>query len=203
MDAIGTTTSDRAAFALHGWGSIDEIIAARGDDLRIDLGCGYYKPAGFIGLDNMSGTGIQIKQEAGAPDVIVDINKDGIPFPDDSCAVVRASHFLEHCNPEFVLKEIYRVLKPGGDLDLILPYANSAEGMYPGHHVFFTERWFEENAWFSDRFRIRHVAYFESEAWKRLPWLVRKLVPFSFARTFLFNACWQMELEATAVKRNH
>lgn len=190
-------------FRLNGWTSIDDILRAHGDSLRLDLGCGYYKPAGYIGLDNLSGVGIQLQDAANAPDVIIDINEHGIPFPDESCDCVRASHFLEHTSLNPILQEAHRVLKPDGDLDLILPYANSAEGMYPGHTLFFTERWFEQSPFFQSLFKITDVTYDESEAWRRLPRIVRRAIPFSFARTFLFNACWQMRLEAKAIKREH
>lgn len=48
-------------------------------------------------------------------DVIADIN-EGLRFiPDNIIDEVHSSHFLEHVeNLEFVMSEIYRVLKPGG-----------------------------------------------------------------------------------------
>lgn len=183
------------------WGTLEDILAAHGDDLRIDLGCGYYKPAGYVGLDNMSGTGIQVVNDETGPDILVDINRFGIPLPDDSCAVVRASHFLEHSKLDFVLDEMHRVLRPGGRLELIVPYANSAEGMYPGHLLFFTERWFEESPQYNSLFHTQRTAFDESDTWKTLPRLVRAVIPFGFARRFLFNACWQMRLDAVSAKR--
>lgn len=195
--------SETSTYTLLGrWNSISEIVASRGDDLRLDLGCGFSKPSGFVGLDNLSGAAIQTRNDETGPDIVIDLNTHGIPFPDGSCSIVRASHFLEHSALDKMLQEIHRVLKPAGRLDLILPYANSAEGMYPGHVLFFTERWFEQSRMFRRLFEVRGVQYDESAAWASLPYLVRRIIPFSFARRFLFNACWQMHLQAEAIKSN-
>jgi len=49
----------------------------------------------------------------------------GLPFDNDSFDVVYSSHFLEHLTPEqadFVLSEIYRILKPsGGIIRVVVP----------------------------------------------------------------------------------
>lgn len=183
------------------WESMEQLIQAQGQDgLRLDLGCGYYKPPGYIGIDNLVGEGAQIANAENAPDILMDLDRGPLPFADHSIAEVRSSHFLEHSNLDHVINESWRVLRPGGRFVFIVPYANSAEGMYPGHHIFLTERWFYENLNFQSKFTIQHEHYDPSLAWKRLPWLVRALIPFSFARTFLFNACWQMKIEAVKKK---
>ncbi len=49
---------------------------------------------------------------------------DGLPFDDNTFIEVRACHVLEHIiwtRGEEVLREICRVLKPGGKIDLALP----------------------------------------------------------------------------------
>lgn len=54
---------------------------------------------------------------------IHDLRK-GIPYPDDSINVVYHSHVLEHIDKKFVpsfLREIRRVLKPGGILRVVVP----------------------------------------------------------------------------------
>lgn len=48
----------------------------------------------------------------------------GLPFDNDLFDVVYSSHFLEHLTPEqadFVLSEIYRILKPGGIIRIVVP----------------------------------------------------------------------------------
>ena len=162
--------------------------------VKLDLGCGFYKPRGFLGLDNMIGAATQITNKSNLPDILIDLNTEQIPFPDNSCIEVRASHYLEHSNVPHILSEVFRVLSPGGIFTIIVPYANSAEGMYPGHNVFFTEKWFEQNIQFQDSFSIERATYYPSDYWNSLPFLIRKFIGFEFARRFLFNTCWQMEL---------
>jgi predicted SAM-dependent methyltransferase len=126
----------------------------------------------------------------------MDVNREPLPFPDNSCAEVRSSHFLEHSLLDHVIDKSYRVLRLGGRFLFTVPCANSAEGMYPGHSVFLTEKWFRENPNFREKFEIVDERLDPSDDYRRLPWLVRKLLPFDTARTFLFNVCWQMTVSS-------
>jgi SAM-dependent methyltransferase len=183
------------------WRSIEEITASAPEgELLLDLGCGYYKPLGYIGLDNLVGEAAQIVNEANAPDILMDLNSHALPFPEGSIREVRSSHFLEHSNLDHIINEAFRVLRHRGRFAFTVPYANSAEGMYPGHHIFLTEKWFHENLNFQGKFSIDKEEFFPSAAWKSLPLPVRWLIPFSFARKFLYNACWQMTIEAVVRK---
>jgi SAM-dependent methyltransferase len=195
-------TASGAAFVLHArYRSLDDLYAAfGGSGFRLDLGCGYVKPAGFVGIDNLSGEANQVPNEHNAPDVLMDLDHGRFPFPDGSCEEVRSSHFLEHSNLPHVIDESHRVLRPGGTFLFAVPYANSAEGMYPGHRQFLTEKWFYENLNFQRKFSIDREQYFPSDDWKALPAIVRWLIPFRYARTFMFNACWQMMLWCSAKK---
>jgi len=173
--------------------SLEDLYKAYGDGgFRIDLGCGYVKPPGFIGIDNLSGEATQIPNADNEPDILMNLDVGRLPFSDNSCVEVRSSHFLEHSQLSHIINESFRVLRPGGTFLFAIPYANSAEGMYPGHLVFLTEKWFYENINFQEKFKIEREQYFPSSYWLALPRIVRWLVPFEFARKFLFNACWQM-----------
>ena len=177
--------------------SLDDLIASYGGkDLKLDLGCGYYKPKGFIGIDNGVGFPAQMVNQSNVPDIIMNIDRNDLPFADNSCAVVRASHFLEHTHDMIhIVDEIYRILVPEtGLFRIILPYASSALGLYPGHYVYFTEKWFHDSQWFQEHWDIKKEIYTKSEYWKKAPWLLRFIFPFDWARIFLFNACEQMEL---------
>jgi SAM-dependent methyltransferase len=184
------------SFVVHPrWGSLQELIDAHSDvegSIRIDLGCGYVKPEGFIGLDDLSGSGAQFPSEERAPDVFLDLNTAPLPFAESSCCEVRCSHFLEHSNLDHIFDEVFRVLAPGGIFLFVVPYANSAEGMYPGHHIFLTERFFEENLHFQRLFTISREEYTPTAIWESLPEQVRELLPFDQARKVLFNVCNQM-----------
>ena len=173
---------------------LNDLLSAHPGEIKIDLGCGYYKPPGYIGIDDLRGKDTQICNQENAPDIFMDLNTEPLPFAENSCVEVRTSHFLEHSNLSHILAESFRVLKPGGILVIIVPYANSAEGLYPGHAIFLTEKWFHENIYFQEHFRIADEKYFPSDTYKSLPFFIRFFIPFRYARLFLFNACWQMQL---------
>ncbi len=182
--------------------SIDQIVDSFGGEgcLKLDLGCGYSKRPGFIGLDNLIGAAAQIENRDNVPDILMDLNVHSLPFRDNSAEKIVSSHFLEHSHLDHVINESYRVLKPRGQFDFTVPYANSAEGMYPGHNIFLTEKWFKENLNFQKKFEIVAERYDASPDWRSLPLIVRLILPFGFARRFLYNACNQMTVRCRSRK---
>lgn len=178
------------------WRSLDELIDAHGGAgaLRLDLGCGYVKPEGTIGIDDLSAQPDRVPEGGSAPDLYMDLNRDPLPFSDSSVEEIVSSHFIEHSNLPHVLPECRRVLKPGGTFHFVVPYANSAEGMYPGHLTFLTERWFHESPLFNELFEIVDERFDPSPEYEKLPRAVRRLLPFDLARRFLFNVCNQMHI---------
>jgi len=186
------------------WASVDALVDAHGGpgDLVLDLGCGYAKRPGVIGVDDLRDARAQIPDDERAPDLLFDIAFAPLPFPDDSCREVHASHFLEHISHDrlaHLFDEVARVLRPGGRFNVVGPYANSAEGMYPGHATFYTEKWFRLNPVFQGHFEIVSEQFTPSDDWDDVPWLVKRVLPFDLARRFLFNVC--RELRIVGVKR--
>jgi SAM-dependent methyltransferase len=60
---------------------------------------------------------------AAKPDIVIDLEKEGIPFKDNVFDFVLAFNIVEHLSRrEEVLREVYRVLKPGGELIGIIPF---------------------------------------------------------------------------------
>lgn len=167
--------------------------------LKIDIGSGINPKNGFIGIDNFVG----IKSQTIKPED-VDISKisvirhdlnTGIPFETNSVHEVVASHFLEHViNLEYLLEEVHRVLQDGHMFEIFVPYANSAEGMYPGHNIFFTEKWFLNNITFNKLFDIKKIIFYESDYYQKHKRAINKVFTFDQARLFLFNCCWQMQI---------
>jgi len=84
--------------------------------VKINVGCGFRKIEGFVNLD--------IDRRCN-PDILCDITA-GLPYKDGSLDYIYTSHCLEHMwNVEDVIKDFHRVLKPGGVLEITVPY-------YPG-----------------------------------------------------------------------
>lgn len=93
--------------------------------IQLDIGCGANKQPGFVGLDI---------QELPGVDIVHDFYVMPWPLP-DTCAIrAIASHIVEHIPPVAVgpngtrflfiefMNEVWRILKPGGQFALALPY---------------------------------------------------------------------------------
>lgn len=103
-----------------------------GGPLRVDLGCGGAKRAGFVGVDYIAALGV---------DHVVDLTEQPLPFADASVDQVFSAHFLEHVKkPKNVLREIGRVCRDGAGIEFWTPYAFSDEAFVYGHEVFLTEK---------------------------------------------------------------
>ena len=101
--------------------------------IMLNLGAANQVFKGFIGIDI----------EDNGTNMVWDI-RNGLPFPDNSVEEVISCHFIEHLNEEEVqnlFKEIYRVLKKGGETKHRLPYCQHPTAYYLGHKSFWnTER---------------------------------------------------------------
>lgn len=92
--------------------------AAPAVPLRLDLGCGPNKRAGFTGVDRIKFPGV---------DVVADL-KITWPWPSGSVEEIHASHVIEHFDAierVHVYNEMFRVLKVGGKATLIAPHWSS------------------------------------------------------------------------------
>ena len=93
----------------------------------LDVGCGKMPYRRYIlknsKIQEYTGLDIETAREYGG--VQPDFTWDGVtmPFEDNAFDTVMATEVLEHCpDPEITLKEIYRVLKPGGVLFFTVPF---------------------------------------------------------------------------------
>ncbi|PHD74980.1 hypothetical protein COF64_13910 [Bacillus sp. AFS043905] len=105
--------------------------------VKIDIGCGRKKQDGFIGIDN---------SPYSMADYIIDLNKDHLPFEDNTVDYVYSSHCLEHLsNLEHILSEIYRVCKPNAQIFITVPYYNTSlnlANIYHNNNIAFNEHTF-------------------------------------------------------------
>lgn len=156
--------------------------------IKIDLGCGPWKKEGFIGIDNYLGKDQWDINDRNKIDINHDLSR-GIPFINSSVEEIFAAHFLEHTNIDFMLKEIHRVAKPNANFEFIVPYANSAEGMFPGHNVFLTEKFFDQNTLFNSLFYGKEFKFTPSDEWEKGELQKHTNIPFDIARLHFFNVC--------------
>lgn len=177
------------------------------ESLKLDLGCGPHPKKDFIGIDSFVGQrAYDLDSESIDKlklSVIQHDIEECIPFESDSVDEIVTGHFLEHCaRLDRVFDEVHRVLKDNRVFEIIVPYATSAEGMFPGHSIFFTEDWFLKNLQFNTLFNIEEIIFYESEHYARRKEKLTKIFSFDEARVFLFNVCYQMQIISKCVKNN-
>lgn len=90
--------------------------------LRLDIGCGANKQAGWFGIDMQPLPGV---------DLVHDIMVYPWPLPDECALTAVASHLVEHIPPHnfgFIkfMNEVWRLLKPGGQFAIVTPHGWSA-----------------------------------------------------------------------------
>jgi hypothetical protein len=100
----------------------EEVVVA--EPIRIDLGAGPNKRAGFLGVDAIAFPGV---------DVVLKIGSEVWPWADNSVEEAHSSHTIEHLTNlgdkwerVHFFNELYRVLKPEGKCTLIFPHWNSS-----------------------------------------------------------------------------
>ena len=96
--------------------------------ILLDIGCGAHKRTNFVGLDIRPLNGV---------DIVHDINRHPWPIEDEAVLTAVASHLVEHIPPVAIgpdgtwfpfvafMDEVWRILKPNGQLALSLPHGYS------------------------------------------------------------------------------
>ena len=94
--------------------------------VRVDLGCGSAKCAGFIGADRLPLAGV---------DVVLDFDMP-LPFRSDSVDLLVMSHSLEHVRDLLAtLREAYRICRHGAQVCVVAPYAHQALNIANPFHL--------------------------------------------------------------------
>jgi len=99
--------------------------------MKLNLGCGQNKLAGYLNVD---------KYAAGEPDQLVDLEIMPWPFADASADEIVMTHVLEHLGRETdvflgIIRELYRVLAPGGQVQIRVPHPRSEGYLGDPTHV--------------------------------------------------------------------
>lgn len=104
--------------------------------MRLDLGCGQNKKSGFIGLDRVRTSGV---------DIVCNLDKERIPLKDSTVDEVISMHFMEHTSDLlFVMEEVWRICRSRAKITIAVPYYNSIGAFRdPTHRRFFTYETFD------------------------------------------------------------
>jgi SAM-dependent methyltransferase len=150
--------------------------------LRLNLGCGSDLRAGYVNVDDGSMWPSKLP-----PNVVChDLNRFPWPFEDDSADEILMWHVLEHLpDTAQVLREVKRILKPGGVFWGQVPYGPSHDGRTHWQHCrYFIARSFETMAGDCGFKLIKARNGTHSVNWKHK---LRNLVP---GREFLALSGW-------------
>jgi len=130
---------------------------ARSTPLRIDLGSGRGRKAGYYALDRAS-----VDEPV---DIVADLNEPLDLLPDDSVGEVHTAHVLEHVtNLVGLMEELHRVVRPGGRIDIRVPhFSNPYHYSDPTHVRFFGAFSFYYFASEANQPRFRKVPSFYSK----------------------------------------
>jgi predicted SAM-dependent methyltransferase len=99
-------------------------------NVKLNLGCGHNKRDGYVNID---------KYPVVSPDMLWDLEQTPYPFETNSVAEIAATHVLEHLGQSTdvflgIIKELHRILKPGGTIDITVPcYRSDAYWGDPTH----------------------------------------------------------------------
>ncbi len=106
----------------------------------LDIGCGKNK---YQSLENKV-IGMDIVDLPGV-DIVHDLKVSPFPFNNDEFDIIIAKHILEHLNNIVeIMAELYRILKPNGLLNIIIPYFSSPSAFKDPTHVrYFTLNTFD------------------------------------------------------------
>lgn len=97
---------------------------------RLNVGCGRDIRPGYVNLDSAALPGV---------DVVHDLRELPLPFADGRFAHVVCKDVLEHLDYVPVLRELHRVLAPGGGLEVEAPHFTSpAVYIDPTHRTAFS-----------------------------------------------------------------
>jgi SAM-dependent methyltransferase len=89
--------------------------------MKLNLGCGRNKREGYVNID---------RREAVQPDLVWDLDVTPYPFEDDSVEEIVAHNILQRIGQDTdgflaIVRELHRVLMPGGTLDILAPHHRS------------------------------------------------------------------------------
>lgn len=108
---------------------------SRGEKIKLNLGAGHKRYDGMFNVDVL---------ETYDPEILCDLDVDGLPLPDSSCQVIIADYVLEHVRDVLqTMQEIWRVCVNEAEIFVGVPYFGWAGAHKdPTHtHLFDVDSW--------------------------------------------------------------
>jgi SAM-dependent methyltransferase len=93
---------------------------------KLNLGCGTDIKEGWVNLDIADIPGV---------DVVHNVEDLPLPFADNTFEVILCQDILEHVNLVPVLRDLHRILVPGGELRLRVPHFTSRNNYADPTHI--------------------------------------------------------------------
>jgi CRISPR/Cas system-associated endonuclease/helicase Cas3 len=98
-------------------------------DLRLNLGCGMKRLAGYVNVDKF-----------GDPDLCFDLETFPYPWNDNSVIEIEIHHVLEHLGQQTqtylkIIQELYRICQPRARLHITVPHHRSDRFFHDPTHV--------------------------------------------------------------------
>ena len=153
-------------------GRIEATVGELAPGSVLDVGCGDGRVLSGLGRPNIRRFGVDLSDHAiglldgrGIDGLAVDLEKDPLPVRDASFDLVLCLDVLEHLfAPDRLLKEIHRVLRPGGHLLATVPNAFNAFNRLSflmGRHIDIMDKAHLAGEPFSE-----HIRFFSEKALK-------------------------------------
>lgn len=118
--------------------------------VKLNLGCGTDIREGWVNLDAVRLPGV---------DVVHDVRRLPLPFPDEKFEEILCQDILEHIEYIPVLKDIHRILKHRGRLVIRVPHFTSRGNFIdPTHRKMFSVRTFD---FFVPDLNLKRPYYFD------------------------------------------
>ena len=157
---------------------------------RIDLGCGGNKREGFFGIDSVPSP---------VTDCVLDLEREKLPFPDNSIEFVYSNHAFEHmAHFPPILREIVRVCRHDTLVEIWTPYGLSRDAFLIGHKLFLTEEHWKHICFMHDRHYLGDTPGYL--LWERVHYnlkpgvldrLKRLKIPVEFAIEHMFDIAFE------------
>ena len=97
------------------------------NSLKLELGSGGEGRKGFYAVDHLELDGV---------DIVADLNKPLDLLPDESVDYIYSRHTLEHIHELLpLMRELYRVIKKNGTIEIIVPHFSNVYGYSDPTHV--------------------------------------------------------------------